>query len=243
VPDLTFAFRLADAADSVTRLHVGAAAPPVHRKADGSPVTAVDVAVEETLLALVQRQRSRDGFLGEEVGQARDGQRRWIVDGIDGTAAFVAGRLEWATLIGLEVRAAKALHEGYVYPGVGDAMAIDLEAKLKGQYDNAEDESSLAALITSDCRAVSNDRHLDLHVAPAESSAEANHHGPSIDEMRAENYAFRKVEILPGNIGYLKFDAFMDTEEARATGADPRHRCAAASGSGTLSARNPSDPA
>ncbi len=116
--------------------------------------------------------------------------------------------------------AAKALREGYVYPEVGDAMAKDLEAKLRsGEYDNLEDESSLAARVTSDCQAVSNDRHLRVHVAPAESSAEADYHGPSIDEMRAENYAFRRVEILPGNIGYLKFDAFVDTDEAKATGA------------------------
>jgi hypothetical protein len=116
--------------------------------------------------------------------------------------------------------AAKALREGYVYPEVGEAMAASLEAKLKaGEYDNVQDESSLAARITSDCRAVSNDRHLRVQVAPAGSSADEDHHGPSIDEMRAENYAFRKVEILPGNIGYLKFDLFVDTEEAKATGA------------------------
>ncbi len=38
-----------------------------------------------------------------------------------------------------------------------------------------------------------------------------------MDAMRAENYAFRKVEILPGNIGYLKFDMFADSDEARET--------------------------
>lgn len=138
----------------------------------------------------------------------------------DGPAAQESRPLSGEDRANLVAEAAKALREGYVYPEVGDAMAKDLEAKLRsGEYDNVEDESSLAARITSDCRAVSNDRHLQVHVAPAESSAEADHLGPSIDEMRAENYAFRKVEILPGNIGYLKFDVFVDTDEAKATGA------------------------
>jgi histidinol-phosphatase len=93
--------RLADAADEITVGYVGRLAP-AERKPDGSPVTAVDVAVEEALLRLVERERPGDAFLGEEVGAAGTGNPRWIVDGIDGTAAFVAGRAEWATLIGLE---------------------------------------------------------------------------------------------------------------------------------------------
>src|SRR5262245_27439302 len=50
--------------------------------------------------------------------------------------------------------AAKALREGYMYPEVGAKMAASLEANLKsGAYDGVEDESSLAARITKDCRA------------------------------------------------------------------------------------------
>jgi hypothetical protein len=117
--------------------------------------------------------------------------------------------------------AARALREGYVYPEVGAAMAAALESNLKsGAYDNVADEATLAARLTSDCRAVSKDRHLRVNVAPDEGSAEGeDRHGPPIEEMRAENYAFREVELLPGNVGYLRFDLFLETDEARATGA------------------------
>ena len=64
-------------------------------------------------------------------------------------------------------------------------------------YDTVKDELSLAARITSDCRAVSNDRHLEVHVAPAESRGEAGHLGPSIDEMRAEEHAFGRSRSFP----------------------------------------------
>jgi histidinol-phosphatase len=102
--DLRFAERLADAADEITRRYVGAQVPGARTKPDGSPVTQVDLEVERALLTLVELERPDAGFLGEEVGFARHGDPRWIVDGIDGTAAFVAGRAEWSTLIELEDR-------------------------------------------------------------------------------------------------------------------------------------------
>src|SRR5262245_27488758 len=95
--------RLADAADERTRPFVGNP-PASQHKADGRPVTDVDVAVDRALLAIGEREKPGDSFLGEEVGAVGGGDRRWIVDGIDGTSAFVVGRAEWAALIGLEVR-------------------------------------------------------------------------------------------------------------------------------------------
>jgi histidinol-phosphatase len=75
-------------------------------KPHGSPVTSADLQVEVTLLALIGRERPEDGVLGEEVGLARAGTRRWIIDGVDGTEAFIAHRPEWSTLIALEDRGA-----------------------------------------------------------------------------------------------------------------------------------------
>ncbi len=37
---------------------------------------------------------------------------------------------------------------------------------------------------------------------------------PSVEDIR-NNYGFRKVEILPNNIGYIRFDQFNESEEAR----------------------------
>lgn len=107
--DLELAHELADLADSITVRHVAAGPVTWQSKSDGSPVTAVDVEVEESLSTLVASRRPQDAFLGEEVGSIGTGQRRWIVDGIDGTRAFVAGLKQWGTLVALEVEGAVAL--------------------------------------------------------------------------------------------------------------------------------------
>jgi histidinol-phosphatase len=103
-PDLELALRLADAADGIGLSHFTGDALDHETKPDGSPVSDADVEIERTLRSMVADERPGDGFLGEEVGASLDqGQRRWIVDGIDGTVLFVAGLKGWGTEIALEV--------------------------------------------------------------------------------------------------------------------------------------------
>ena len=103
---IAFAHRLADAA--------GAAIRPYFRKridvtdksaagADFDPVTAADREAELAIRSIIERERPDDGILGEEFGEkpSRNG-RRWVLDPVDGTRAFITGRHEWASLIALE---------------------------------------------------------------------------------------------------------------------------------------------
>jgi histidinol-phosphatase len=105
--DLTFALRLADVADGITAGRARSGDFTVRRKADGSEVTTADVEVEEALRHAVGISRPGDGFLGEEVGLRPPvgSDRTWVVDGIDGTAAFVSGGTSWGTLVALQVGA------------------------------------------------------------------------------------------------------------------------------------------
>ena len=91
---LEFLHSLADTADSLAGDAWLSGSVPVSAKPDGSPVTATDLAVESALRDLVRQRYPADGFLGEEVGRTVGvSDRNWVVDGIDGTAAFVAGRV------------------------------------------------------------------------------------------------------------------------------------------------------
>ena len=113
--DLSFAQRLADEAAAVSLSYFRRALRS-WSKADGSLATEADVAVEDALRSRLGRDRSGDAVLGEERGQTGSGARRWIIDGIDGTADFATGRPDWGTLIALEV-------DGRVVCGVCDQPA------------------------------------------------------------------------------------------------------------------------
>ncbi|QDV33263.1 inositol monophosphatase family protein [Tautonia plasticadhaerens] len=100
--DLELALRLADhAAEAILPKFRRCA---VEWKADGTEVTAADRAAEEIIRELLERERPDDGVLGEEFGEraSRPGNhRRWVLDPIDGTAAFALGLPTFGTLIAL----------------------------------------------------------------------------------------------------------------------------------------------
>ena len=99
--DLKLAHRLADAAGEAIRpLFRGEWSH--ERKADHSPVTEADKAAEAAIRAILEAERPDDGILGEEYGLSNEGAgRRWVLDPIDGTISFMAGRPIFGTLIAL----------------------------------------------------------------------------------------------------------------------------------------------
>lgn len=102
-PDLAFALELADIADSISLPRFRAADLTIETKPDRTYVTDADQAVERALRERIEQQRPDDSFFGEESGRTERGSRRWILDPIDGTANFLRGVPNWATLIALEV--------------------------------------------------------------------------------------------------------------------------------------------
>lgn len=99
--DIALAHRLADAAGAAIRPHFRESIDS-ERKADATPVTLADREAEEAIRAILAVERPGDSVLGEEFG-VRDGQsgRQWVIDPIDGTAGFLAGRPIFGTLIAL----------------------------------------------------------------------------------------------------------------------------------------------
>lgn len=75
----------------------------IETKPDDSPVTSADRANEQLITKLLVEAFPDDGLLGEE-GAARESHsgRRWIIDPIDGTRAFVRGIPTWAVMLALE---------------------------------------------------------------------------------------------------------------------------------------------
>lgn len=101
--DLELALRLADIADAHTMRAFRAGAVAAWPKADGSLVSAVDMAVERQLRAELSRHRGSDAVVGEEEAGTGSGNRRWLLDPIDHTNNFARGIPVFGTLIALEI--------------------------------------------------------------------------------------------------------------------------------------------
>ena len=124
--------------------------------------------------------------------------------------AFVQATVEsLGTMIGAE----------YFDPAVGREVDATLRRSLaNGRYAGAGDDQALAALITRDLYAATHDKHLVLQ-ALRDVPAERERSASQADQSRAlavrrSNAGVRRVELLPGNVGYLELTNFFRPEEA-----------------------------
>lgn len=118
--DLALAFELADLATGLTMAAFGGR-QQVRLKADATPVTEIDRAVELAIRQVLAERRPDDGVRGEEADDVPGSSGRvWVVDPIDGTRMFAEGIPLWTTLIGLRVGDVG----GPVVVGVADAPAL-----------------------------------------------------------------------------------------------------------------------
>lgn len=98
---IELAHHLADEAGKIIRPYFRADLDVEH-KSDESPVTIADKAVEQRLREIIEAKRPDDGIIGEEFGiKDSKNQYEWVLDPIDGTKSFIAGRPTFGTLIAL----------------------------------------------------------------------------------------------------------------------------------------------
>jgi fructose-1,6-bisphosphatase/inositol monophosphatase family enzyme len=132
--DVELAHALADRA-AVVAQHYFERGVTTETKADASPVTEADRAVERLLRDALAELRPDDGVLGEEFGSHGAGERTWILDPIDGTAAFARRDPNWRIQLALE-------SGGEIIVAVVDAPALDVRwwaATGTGAYERVAD--------------------------------------------------------------------------------------------------------
>lgn len=102
--DRRLAIQLAELAANAIRPYFRNA-PNIENKAGETafdPVTEADKAAERVIRDYLGLHRPQDAVEGEEYGRTSGTSgRRWIIDPIDGTRAFISGLPTWGTLIGL----------------------------------------------------------------------------------------------------------------------------------------------
>uniref|UniRef100_UPI0037E7042A retinol-binding protein 3 n=1 Tax=Semicossyphus pulcher TaxID=241346 RepID=UPI0037E7042A len=107
-----------------------------------------------------------------------------------------------------------AIHE--VALKVGNEL---LSNWAEGVYWSAVDFESLASQLTADLQETSGDHR--LHVFHCSVEPESLHDVPKIPTAEEVGYmidALFKIELLPGNVGYLRFDMMADIEVMKAIG-------------------------
>jgi len=124
------------------------------------------------------------------------------------------------------------LIENYIFPDIAEKVKLQLEANSKsGAYDDMDDPTTFSFKMTDDLQGVTKDKHIKFIYDPQTAEALLKGGGDEEtnplmrkkyeEEMREQNYQFKKLEILPGNIGYMDLRGFTDATipEAKETGA------------------------
>jgi len=119
-----------------------------------------------------------------------------------------------------------ALNEAYVFGDRAARMDSLLRANLaSGAYRSLTDPADFMERLQADVAIIYLDGHMQMAaLRPGSVPADKPDEDPFKTEafrqqIRRGNYGFRKAEMLAGNIGYVKFDQFVDTELAGPTAA------------------------
>lgn len=112
------------------------------------------------------------------------------------------------------------LNEFYVSPELAKQMEDSIRARQKkGEFDSVTEGSAFAAILTEDLREVSHDKHLAVNFSPVPLPDQPVGAAPGPDaiaayrkQMERTNCGFESVQILPGNVGYVKFNMFADPD-------------------------------
>jgi hypothetical protein len=116
-----------------------------------------------------------------------------------------------------------AIDSIYVLEEPAKRIVAGLRQNLaNGDYDDLSDPVEFAERLYRDAQAINHDGHFRIAAMPpldpAVTEARQDEDPAEVERrrrfVRAMNYGFKKVEILPGGIGYLRFDQFSRGPEA-----------------------------
>lgn len=106
------------------------------------------------------------------------------------------------------------IRDDYVHPDKFDAIEKNVRAhQAKGDYAAVGDDKEFATLLTTHLQEVSHDKHMNMrYQANARTLRPAAFESTPAqrEQERRENYGLRKVEVLPGNVGYIDTAYFHD---------------------------------
>jgi hypothetical protein len=131
-------------------------------------------------------------------------------------AAFIGFEIDAADRERVIAGSIAKLNENYVFPKTAKKMEQALRRHQKrGDYDAVTDGEKFASLLTTHLQEVSRDKHLRVNFSAVrypDNFAAPSPQQVAENRRMAEraNCGFEKVELLAGNVGYVKFNMFAD---------------------------------
>lgn len=122
---------------------------------------------------------------------------------------------------------AKFMKDKYVFPDKGKEMGDLVSKNLKeGKYDGITNPREFADKLSEDLLTINNDRHIGVRYMPERiammKKADEDENNKELEEFEKRqrefsNFYFKEIKMLPGNVGYLKFNGFMEASVAGPT--------------------------
>jgi len=117
----------------------------------------------------------------------------------------------------------QALNNNYVFPDVAKEMGQHLMTNWEtGAYRSLTDPYAFADRLTTDIQSISRDKHLRVnydpqgvqHMRQVPADGEEDNGPPEafLKDIKRNNYGFKEVKILEGNVGYLDLRGFLPPE-------------------------------
>ena len=105
----------------------------------------------------------------------------------------------------------------YVDADTGRMIAGKVRERLRaGAYDSVADPSRLAQLLTADLRSVNHDLHLNVSYSAGNPGGGGRAGGGALGFLgKSNHFALGRVDVLPGNIGYMEINGFSVDQAAR----------------------------
>lgn len=136
--------------------------------------------------------------------------------------AMVSQELNREQIRGIVGKIPDLIRENYVFKNKGNEYGTTFQLEVNsGRYDNIKTLDSLAKRLSADLLKISSDRHLyvsiiELNTAEVTAESQSWQQQEQALELK-QNYGFTAVQILDGNIGYLKIVEFMHPQRGMPT--------------------------
>jgi pimeloyl-ACP methyl ester carboxylesterase len=142
--------------------------------------------------------------------------RDFMVQGIGPNVTVDSLPIDAAERARVVAGAGAQLDSSYVFPEVAARIGDTLRARLaRGAYDTYDNGLTFALRLNDDVRALSHDKHMRVDYSVKPIPIRHPNAKPTPDDIAREkkqlddiNCGFDKAEVLPGNVGYLKFNGF-----------------------------------